>query len=136
MVTRRYPISVKNPAKGTSGSFKSNEISFEEISKRSGYPLEELKKIEHSSVSKKLRRVGEFNWQLFRYACELNTPTDIALTFADYIDYKNQEARRYDQLTSSTTKFIDEIERCAGVPVSLIATRFSYRSIIDRRKWD
>lgn len=135
MVTRSYPIRVQNPENGSSGEFLSNEITFDEISGRSGFPLEEMKKIEKTSVSKKLRRVAEFNWELFRKACELNTPTDIALTFTDYIDYKNQNARRYDQLSPDTTRFIDELERCSGLPVSLISTRFAYRSIIDRRKW-
>lgn len=79
--------------------------------------------------------MAEFSWDLFRRACEINTPTDIALTFADYINYSNQKARRYDQLEGDATKFIDELERCAGVPVSLISTRFAHRAIIDRRNW-
>ena len=135
MVVRRYPIRVQNPHDGTSGEFHSNEISFEEVSERSGFPLEEMLAIETTTTTGRQRRVAEFNWGLFRKACELNTPTDIAFTFADYIEYKNQRARRYDQLTERTTKFIDEMERCAEVPVSLIATRFAHRAIIDRRNW-
>ncbi len=135
MVTRRYPIRVQNPMHGTSGPFHSEEITLEEVNKRSGYPLEELREIEKTSTTKRQRRIAEFNWALFRKACELNTPTDIAFTFSDYITYDNQQARRFDQLSKETTKFIDELERCAEVPVSLIATRFSNRSIIDRRNW-
>ncbi|MHC1705768.1 MAG: adenylosuccinate synthetase [Tenuifilaceae bacterium] len=139
MVTRTYPIRVQNPKDGTSGPFSRNEtdyeISFDELSKRSNLPLETIIKIEKTSTTKKQRRIAEFNWALFREACELNSPTDIALTFSDYIDASNQKARRYDQLTTKTTKFIDEIERCAGIPVSLIATGFNHRSIIDRRNW-
>lgn len=137
MVIRRYPIRVKNPVggTGTSGDFYSTELTLKEITRRSGFPLAKLKEIEQSSVSKKQRRIAEFSWDLFRRACELNTPTDIALTFADYISFKNQKARRYDQLTPDATKFIDELERCAGVPVSLISTRFAHRAIIDRRNW-
>lgn len=135
MVARRYPIRVQNPTGGTSGDFYSTEIDFKTIASRSQFPEEEIKKIEKTSVSLKTRRIAEFSWYQFRRACELNTPTDIALTFADYISYSNQNARRYDQLTKETTKFIDEMERCAGVNVSLISTRFAYRSIIDRRNW-
>ena len=98
-------------------------------------PIDEIMSIEKTSVSKKQRRIANFNWAIFREACELNSPTDIALTFSDYIDAQNRKARRYDQLTSETTKFIDEIERCSGVPVSIIATNFNHRSIIDRRNW-
>lgn len=135
MVARTYPIRVQSPLGGTSGDFQSDEISIEEVARRSGVPLSELGKTETTSTTQKPRRIAEFSWSLFRKACELNSPTDIALTFVDYITYKNQEARRYDQLSLETTKFIEEVERCAGVPVSLIATRFSYRSIIDRRNW-
>ena len=66
---------------------------------------------------------------------ELNGATDIALTFADYLDIRNREARRFDQLTQPTMQFVEEIEQVSGVPVSLIATRFKARSVIDRRKW-
>ncbi|WP_207516095.1 adenylosuccinate synthetase [Longitalea luteola] len=135
LVTRTYPIRVQSPSNGTSGHFYSDELTLEEIYKRSGVPLDELKKTEMTSTTKKQRRIAEFSWSLFRKSCELNSPTDIALTFSDYISHKNQEARRYDQLSPATTSFIDELERCAGVSVSLIATRFSYRSIIDRRNW-
>src|SRR5690606_180573 len=106
-----------------------------EVHKRSGYPLPALEKTETTTTTKKQRRIAEFNWALYRKACQINTPTDIAFTFSDYITYENQKARRYDQLSESTTKFIDELERCAEVPVSLIATRFHHRSIIDRRNW-
>jgi len=73
----------------------------------------------------------------------LNAPTDIVLTFADYIDAKNQGARRFEQLTEDTIKFIEELERIARAPVSLINTRFpreteekiDLRTVIDRRDW-
>jgi adenylosuccinate synthase len=139
MVTRTFPIRVKNPIDGTSGPFSrrdyNNETTLEEVAENSGLPIEEIMNLEKTSVSKKQRRIAYFNWAIFREACELNSPTDIAMTFADYIDSKNRLARRYDQLTSKTTKFIDELERCSGVPVSLIATNFNHRSIIDRRNW-
>jgi adenylosuccinate synthase len=65
----------------------------------------------------------------------LNGPTDIALTFTDQQDSKNASARRFDQLTAPTIQFIEEVERVAGAPVSLISTRFHQRSVIDRRSW-
>jgi len=136
MVARTYPIRVQSPLSGTSGGFESDELTLEEISLRSKIPIEELSKTETTSTTKKKRRIAEFSWALFRKACELNSPTDIALTFVDYLNVANRDARRFDQLTPQTIQFIEEIERCASVPVSLIATRFSYRSIIDRRKWN
>jgi adenylosuccinate synthase len=72
---------------------------------------------------------------LFRKACSLNGPTDIALSFADYLNVENKNARRFEQLDTPTIRFIEELERVAGAPVSLISTRFHARSIIDRRMW-
>ena len=68
-------------------------------------------------------------------SASLNCPTDIALTFADYLSELNAKARRFEQLQAETIRFIQEVERVAGAPVSLIATRFHFRSIIDRRAW-
>ncbi|GAA4749331.1 adenylosuccinate synthetase [Flavisolibacter ginsenosidimutans] len=131
MVTRSYPIRVG----GTSGPFFSKEINMETIAKRSGKDPEELKRNEKTTTTKIDRRIAEFSWTMFRKACELNSPSDIALTFADYFSTKNEKARRYDQLTSETRQFIEEIETCSGVKVSLISTCFDYRAIIDRRNW-
>jgi len=139
MVTRTYPIRVQNPKDGTSGPFSRSEcdyeISYEELASKSNIPIEELLGTEKTSTTHKQRRIANFNWAIFREACELNSPTDIALTFSDYINSENRKARRYDQLSKETTKLIDEIERCAGVPVSLISTNFNHRSIIDKRNW-
>lgn len=131
MVTRCYPIRVG----GQSGHFVSNEINWKDIAERSGKKLEDLIGKEITTTTKKPRRVAEFSWSLFRKACELNSPTDIALSFTDYISVKNEKARRYENLTAETRRLIDEIERCSGVPVSLIGTTLDYRAIIDRRNW-
>jgi adenylosuccinate synthase len=134
MVTRTYPIRVQSPDGATSGPM-SQEINWQTVAERSGLDADNLTGTERGSVSNNQRRVAEFDWQLLRQASELNGATDIALTFADYIDAENQKARRYDQLTQDTVLFIEEVERVAGVPVSLIGTRFDMRSIIDRRSW-
>ncbi len=134
MVCRTYPIRVANPASGTSGPM-GIELKWEDIAKRSGIPLEELLGVERTSTTKRGRRVAEFDWCLLRKATSLNGPTDIALTFADYLSIKNRDARRFEQLTPETIRRIQEIERVTCAPVSLIATRFHSRSIIDRRAW-
>lgn len=133
MVCRSYVIRVQSPEGSTSGPLK-GELDWQEISRRSGLPPAVFG-LELGSVSQKLRRVGEFDWTLLRRASLLNAPTDIALTFADYIDGANSNARRLEQLTQPTIRFAEEIERVAGAPVSLISTRFHWKSIIDRRDW-
>lgn len=134
VVCRTFPIRVRNGEEGSSGPM-SQELSWEQLADRSGVPLEEILEAEKGSVSGKQRRVSEFDWALLRKAVELNGATDVALTFADYIDVANRDARRFDQLTPDTMRFIHAVERVARVPVSLIATRFAVRSIIDRRQW-
>lgn len=134
MVCRTYPIRVESPREASSGPM-SNELTWDEIAQRSGIRVEELLEAERTSTTHRKRRVGEFDWTLIRKAASLNGPTDIALTFADYVDIQNRNARRFDQLTEPTIRLIEEIERVTAAPVSLITTRFHSRSIIDRRAW-
>ena len=134
MVCRTHPIRVESPVGGTSGPI-SQEISFEAISDRSGIPLEVLQHTERTSTTARKRRVGEFDWGLLRKAAILNQPTDIALTFADYLNQKNQAAKRLEQLGPDTINFIHEVERVSKAPVSLISTGFGPQYIIDKRTW-
>lgn len=134
MVCRTYPIRVESPVGGSSGPM-SQEITMEEIARRSGKSVAEIQHNEITSTTYRKRRIGEFEWDLLRKATLLNGPTDVALTFADYLSAKNEKAKRFEQLTEETIRFVQEVERVAGVPVSLITTGFNYRSIIDRRSW-
>ena len=134
MVCRTYPIRVQSPEGGTSGPM-SQEISLEVIAERSGIEFEELERTERTSTTDRERRIGEFDWALLRRASQLNRPTDIALTFTDYLTIKNRAAMRFEQLQPDTINLIEEIERVSGARVSLIGTGFNPRSIIDRRRW-
>ena len=134
MVCRSFPIRVESPRGSTSGPM-SREIDFDELARQCDYTAEHLRNAERTSTTNRLRRIGHFDWPLFRRSVTLNGPTDIALTFADYIGHGNQNARRFEQLNDETTEFIAEVERAAAAPVSLIAVRFHYRAIIDRRMW-
>ncbi|VVN41459.1 Adenylosuccinate synthetase [Pseudomonas fluorescens] len=135
MVCRTYPIRVGDSVTGNSSGFMSQPIKFSDIAERSGIPLSELDETEVGSVSHRPRRVAEFDWAQLRKSLLLNGPTDIALTFADYIDVNNRNAYRYEQLTDKTLRFIEEIEKVSGIPVSMISTAFNDRNIIDRRMW-
>jgi adenylosuccinate synthase len=127
---RTYPIRVGGPS-GPMG----REITWETVAQRSGLPAQLLKDTEHGSVSGNQRRVAEFSWAQLRHAAWLNGATDIALTFADYLDVRNRGARRLSQLTEETTGFIHEMESVAAAPVSLISASFDGRGPIDRRLW-
>lgn len=77
MVCRTYPIRVH----GNSGPMK-GEISWKELSRRMGKNIDP----EKTTVTKKVRRIAEWDFSLFDQSCVLNAPTEIALTFADYVD--------------------------------------------------
>lgn len=145
MVIRPMPIRVGNPdgnGSHTSGPLK-HETTFDEIATRAKLDGEALHKAEKTSTTLRKRRVGWFEWEQFRKACALNAPTDIVLTFADYLEASNRKARRFEQLDAETIKFVEELERVSQAPVSLINTRFprevseqkDLRSVIDRRNW-
>ncbi|MBW4976326.1 adenylosuccinate synthetase [Roseovarius mucosus] len=127
MVVRTYPIRVG----GTSG-WIGQEIEFEELSNRSGIPIDELRKTETGSVSYKQRRVAEFDWGQLRHSVILNGATEIAITFADYFGIENRAATTYSELNDGAQDFVQKVERVAGVPVTLISKAFAIDSVIKR----
>lgn len=76
MVVRTYPIRVA----GNSGYMK-NEITWDELNKRMGKSITP----EKTTVTHKIRRIAEWDDDLFTQSMLLNAPTEIALTFADYV---------------------------------------------------
>jgi adenylosuccinate synthase len=134
MVCRTQPIRVESPKGSTSGPM-GNEIDWGIVSTRSKIPVEQLKEAEKTSTTHRQRRVAEFSWDLLRRASALNGPTDIALTCVDYLHPQNEKARRFELLHRDTINLIEEVQRVAAAPVSVISTRFGFRSIIDRRAW-
>lgn len=130
LVCRTFPIRVG----GNSGDM-AMETDWGAIAERSGNDAEQLRAVEIGSRSKNPRRVSEFDWSMLRKACHLNSPTDIALTFVDYIDQKNAKAVRFEQLTQETINFVEAVESVSGVPCSLIANKFDFKCVIDRRRW-
>lgn len=88
-VLRSFPIRVGNVVEngqqvGYSGPFGGRELSWAEITERSGSP-EPLE--ERTTVTQRVRRIFEMDFQRLRYMVNVCRPTSIALTFADYIDY-------------------------------------------------
>jgi len=135
MVCRTYPIRVGDTDTGNTSGFMSQEISLTDVSKRSNIPLTELQSTERTSTTNRKRRIAEFDWAQLRRSLILNGPTDIALTFVDYLSINNRNAYRYEQLTDETLRFVEEIEKVSGISVSLLSTAFNDRNIIDRRNW-
>lgn len=92
MVCRTYPIRVA----GNSGPMQ-NEISWDELNRRVGGGVQP----EKTTVTHKTRRIAEWDDELFKQSCILNAPTDIALTFADYVDPYLRNATDMDRITAS-----------------------------------
>lgn len=130
LVCRTYPIRVGGPSGGME-----LEVRLSDIAERSGIPMEELKKTERTTTTNRSRRIAEFDWEQFKRSVQLNGPTDIALTFVDYFTVKNRDAYRFEQLDENTLRFVEEIERVSGRPVTLLSTAFDWRNVIDRRAW-
>jgi adenylosuccinate synthase len=136
LVCRTYPIRVESPSRKDSSGPMSIELSWAEVERRAEVSPGRLRRSERTSTTDKQRRVGEFEWDLLRRSALLNGPTDIALTFVDYLGKANRDARRFDQLTPDALLFIEEVERVAGAQVSLVSTGFDKRpAIVDRRIW-
>jgi adenylosuccinate synthase len=134
MVCRSYPIRVESPKDGDSG-YMSQPITWDLVSQRSKIPVKQLLELERTTTTKRQRRVAEFDWDLLRMAATLNAPTDIGLSFVDYISPINARAKRFEQLTPETIRFVEEVEKVASAPVTLVSTGFNERSVIDRRMW-
>ena len=124
MAIRTFPIRVE----GKSGPLK-NEITWEELQQRSGYPYPIS---EYSTVTSRLRRVAEFDMELVRRATMVNRPTELALHGVDYLDFANKGVLDYDFLTSETKEFIKHLENELAVPVTFIGTGPEQSELVDR----
>ena len=133
-VIRPYPIRVGNnyngnEMTGTSGNYPSAEITWEDVAERSGMPREEI--TEFTTVTGKLRRVFELNMHRLTHMVRVTGTTDIALNFANYIDYNVQGATDVDQLSDKVIAFIHNIEVSTGVKVSYVGTGAKENEAID-----
>ncbi|WP_170349672.1 adenylosuccinate synthetase [Ruegeria atlantica] len=126
MVVRTYPIRVGGPS-GWIGP----ELTYEELSRQSNIPIDELKETEKGTVSKKQRRIAKFDYgQLWR-SVTMNGATEIAITFADYLGIENRDAKSFDELNENTRDFIQRIERVSGVPVTMVSKDFAVDGVLE-----
>lgn len=107
LVARTYPIRVA----GNSGPLN-REVTWQELSAKIGRNLEE-----RTTVTKKVRRIGEWDQRLIENAITLNAPTEIALTFANYVDPALWGEGDITKILSSDelTKFIDRMGPVANL---------------------
>lgn len=125
LVLRTFPIRVG----GNSGPLK-NEIDWSTITKESCSPRPLL---ERTTVTKRVRRIGRFCMEEAVRAAKVNSATQIALNFVDYLDFANFGARTFGVLTRTARDFIEKLENETGRPVTLIGTGPSNSAMIDLR---
>jgi adenylosuccinate synthase len=121
LVARTYPIRVA----GNSGPFHegSEEIAWEDI----GVDPES----ERTTVTKKVRRVATFSLAQLYEADILNEATEVALTFADYLDPGLAGVSLSNALFGDPVdSLITQIESAIGVPVAFVGT--GPHSVIER----
>jgi adenylosuccinate synthase len=113
-VVRTYPIRVA----GNSGPFEddSTELNWAEVALRANCPIDIT---ERTSVTKKVRRVATFSEAQLKKACLVNQPTEISLTFADYLDWSIHEQTC---LSPTVESFIDQSEKITQTEVTLVKT--------------
>ena len=126
MVIRTYPIRVA----GNSGPM-SEEVTWDKVTRDSG---SKTLLSEQTTVTKRVRRVGRFSMEKVKEAIAINRPTQLALTFTDYIDASNYGEIHYSLLSKDAKEFIRTLQIETGVPVTLIRTGPEFEHMIDRRR--
>jgi adenylosuccinate synthase len=105
MVLRSYPIRVA----GDSGPLL-GETTWEEIARRSGT---ELDLREYTTVTRKLRRVGEFDAALVKRALAANAPHRLVLNHLDYVGPLSSLEISESPVRRFLSRVEQEIGRCA-----------------------
>ena len=90
--------------------------------------------LEFGSVTGRERRAAPFDFNLAKKSIRINSATQIALTKLDIIFPECKGVKEYSKLTKEATKFIENIESEAGIPVTIIGTGAEINDTIDRRK--
>lgn len=111
LVVRTYPIRVAGP----SGPFApgSAEINWRDLN------VDES--LERTTVTKKVRRVATFSLSQVVEAAAVNGATEIALTFADYVQ-PDLYGKEHGKLDKKLRSMIRDIQRWTGLPVTMLGT--------------
>jgi adenylosuccinate synthase len=114
LVFRTFPIRVA----GTQAGPLHEEISWEQLQEESHSP-DRLH--EYTTVTRKLRRLGRFDWSAAKSALLLNRPTRLAVNFLDYLGFENRTASSWASINSKAKAFVSDLEEL-GVPVTYLGT--------------
>lgn len=116
LVARTFPIRVA----GNSGPLE-QEVAWESL----GLPPE------HTTVTKKERRIGYWDWDLVEKAAMLNRPLGFALTFLDYWYPELAGVRDWGGLTDRARRKIEHIEQVLETPCLFVSSGPAGTPIVD-----
>src|SRR5207249_2287935 len=89
--------------------------------------------VERTTVTKAVRRVAGFDWDIAERSVRLASPTQIAVNFIDYLDSRNYGVSDYELLSSNSIEFLRDLELRVKRSVGLIGTGPSVDHVVDRR---
>ena len=104
----------------------SGELSSDEISAK-GWK-------EFGTVTGRLRRASDFDFDLAKRSIMLNSATQIALTKLDVLFPECSSVQSFENLSDKAKKFIKTVEDNLKVPVTLIGTGPDVNDIVDVRQ--
>lgn len=123
LVLRTFPIRVP----GTSGRLP-NEIDWPTVTAEAGSDHD---LIEHTSVTRGVRRVARFDPEIVRQAIAVNNPNCIVLNHLDYVD---AAASRADRPLPKVSRFVEQVETSIGRPIDLLGWS-AVADLVDARRW-
>lgn len=88
---------------------------------------------EKGTVTGRLRRIGDFDFNLARYSSMVNGATDLAVTCVDKLFPECVKVVKYDGLSEEAKSYLKKIEEEVGVKITLISTGPDAEDIIDLR---
>ncbi|MFA5936710.1 MAG: adenylosuccinate synthetase [Candidatus Paceibacterota bacterium] len=114
-VLRTYPIRVA----GNSGPI-GEETTWQDVERRCGAPEGSI--VERTTVTNRIRRVGEIDWDMLRYTSALNAPDGVFLMFADYLDWRLHGSNDYGAITPGVWSFVKKVESVCHCEVLALST--------------
>jgi adenylosuccinate synthase len=89
---------------------------------------------EYGTVTRRKRRIGEWDGRMAAYSAMINGATMIALSGVDKLDPACRGVQSFDGLSAQVKAFVKRVERDTRVPVKLISTGPEVSEIVDLRK--
>lgn len=88
---------------------------------------------EYGTVTRRKRRIGEWDGRMAAYSAMINGATMIALSGVDKLDPACRGVQAYDELSAQVKAFVARVEHDTRVPVKLISTGPELSEIVDLR---